>query len=170
MKAIRILSVALMMLAANGSIQVDAAQTGLEQAFFGRAVGRGRFQSAIIGLDRRFLVTTSGHQSGDQFVLDQIFRFDDGHMDRRTWRFRKIGPGRYAGTRQDVVGEADVRVEPDAIHLSYNIDMKQKSGVTVRLHFEDRIERGGRGAILNRAVIYAMGLPVGSVETTLIRQ
>ena len=88
----------------------------LDDAFQGVATGHGRFKSGLIGLDRGFTVTTRGRRSGDIFVLVQQFRFDDGETDRRVWRFRRTGPNNYAGTRQDVIGEAKVRVDDRPDH------------------------------------------------------
>ncbi len=171
MKTIRVLSTALLLMLADGFAEiVHADNTGLEEAFHGQALGRGRFRSALIGLNRGFIVMTTGRQVGGLFVLDQIFRFDDGKTDRRTWRFRKTGPKTYAGTRQDVIGEAKVTVDADLIRMSYDIDMPQKSGGQLRLHFEDKVLRSSRGTIQNYAMVYALGMPVGSVETTLIRE
>lgn len=170
MKALRTLVATLMLVFGQAEFAPAFADAGLDDAFRGEAIGRGRFRSSLIGLDRGFIVRTLGRKSGDVFVLDQLFRFDDGSMDRRTWNFRKVGPKSYVGTRRDVVGLAKVNVDNDVIRMSYDIDMRKKNGGKLRLHFEDTVSRLGRGGLLNRAVIYTFGIPVGSVETQLVRQ
>lgn len=139
-----------------------------EATFEGLAIGRGRLRSRAIGLDRGFLVWTTGRQSGGDFVLDQLFRFDDGETDRRTWRFRKSGPGTYIGERQDLAAPAKVHVEADAVRLSYDIWLRRRGKAPLKLHCEDRIIRLASGALLSRGTIYRLGVPVGSVETHLI--
>lgn len=146
------------------------ATTSLEEAFRGQAVGVGRFKSLLAGVDRGFVVTTSGRRSGAHFILDQHFRFDNGSLDRRTWRFRQTGPNSYVGTRQDVVGEAQVRVEDDRIRMSYDLITRGKDGGKLRLHFEDTIRRTGRDTITNNGVISTLGMKVGSVDVTFKRQ
>lgn len=147
-----------------------AAGQTLEDAFRGHAVGVGRFKSRLAGVDRGFVVTTSGRRSGAHFILDQHFRFDNGSRDRRTWRFRRTGPNTYVGTRQDVVGEAQVRVEADRIRMSYDLITRGKDGGKLKLHFEDTIRRTGRDSIVNNGVISTLGMNVGSVDVTFKRQ
>ncbi|HWJ75070.1 MAG TPA: DUF3833 family protein [Kaistia sp.] len=139
-----------------------------EATFEGLAIGRGRLRSRAIGLDRGFLVWTTGRETDGVFVLDQLFRFDDGSTDRRTWRFRPIGPGTYVGERQDLAAPAKVRVEADAVRLSYDIWLRRRGKAPLKLHCEDRITRLASGALLSRGTIYRLGVPVGSVETHLI--
>ncbi len=153
---------------ASAATSDPAPQTSFEAAFHGKAIGRGRLVSRAIGLDRGFLVWTTGRESAGIFELDQFFRFDDGETDRRTWRFRKTGPGRYVGERQDLAAPAKLQIDGDVIRLSYDIWLKQRGKSPLRLHCEDRIIRLASGALLSRGTIFRLGLPVGSVETHLI--
>ena len=162
--------IAVLMLGVLAATPVLAEPEPTLDAFAGMATGHGRFRSALIGLDRGFTITTRGRQAGGYFVLDQQFRFDDGETDRRVWRFRRVGPGRYAGTRKDVIGEAVVRVEGSRITMTYDVLAPRRDGSKLTLHFEDRISREGPRAIFNKATIYTLGLPVGSVETKLVRR
>ncbi|MCX5513653.1 DUF3833 domain-containing protein [Kaistia algarum] len=158
----------LLVMSVAGSLSAVAEPT--LDAFRGVASGEGRFKSALIGLDRGFTVTTIGRQSGAVFVLDQQFRFDNGEIDRRVWRFRRIAPGRYAGTRKDVVGEAVVKVDGGRITMAYDVVVPRKDGSRLTLHFEDSVSRQGPRTVLNKAVIYTLGIPVGSVEAKLVRR
>lgn len=153
-----------------GSASATEAGQTLEEAFRGQATGVGRFKSTLAGVDRGFVVTTKGRGTGGQFVLDQVFRFDNGALDRRTWRFRKTGPKTYVGTREDVVGTAKVRVDDDAIRMSYDLITRGKNGSKLQLHFEDTIRRSGRDSIVNKGVISMLGMNVGSVDVAFKRQ
>jgi hypothetical protein len=153
-----------------GSASATEAGQTLEEAFRGQATGVGRFKSTLAGVDRGFVVTTKGRGTGGQFVLDQVFRFDNGALDRRTWRFKKTGPKTYVGTREDVVGTAKVRVDDDAIRMSYDLITRGKNGSKLQLHFEDTIRRSGRDSIVNKGVISMLGMNVGSVDVAFKRQ
>lgn len=171
MKPLRVLASVILLLVADLAMAVPArAEATLDEAFRGEALGRGRFKSGLIGLDRGFHITTRGRKSGKDFVLDQFFRFDDGETDRRTWRFRRVGPNRYVGTRKDVVGEAIVKVAEDVITMTYDVIVPRKDGSRLKLHFEDRIARIDNRTLSNRATIYTLGIPVGSVEAKLVRR
>ena len=140
-----------------------------ETVFEGLAIGRGRIKSGVVGLDRGFLVWTTGRHRGRDFELDQIFRFDDGKTDRRTWRFHRVAPGRWLGERQDLAAPPTVWIEGGAVRLSYDIWMRPARRLTaLRLHCEDRVTRLASGALLSRGTIHRLGLPVGTVETHLI--
>ncbi|MCX5567759.1 DUF3833 family protein [Kaistia nematophila] len=170
MKIAHCLVVALALLVSSaGSGAAETGQT-LEDAFRGQATGVGRFKSRLAGVDRGFVVTTSGRGSGGHFVLDQAFRFDNGALDRRTWRFKKTGPNTYIGTREDVVGTAKVRVDDDVIRMSYDLITRGKNGSKLQLHFEDTIRRSGRDTIVNNGVISMLGMTVGSVDVAFKRQ
>lgn len=142
----------------------------LEDFFRGTTVGTGSFESRIAGVERGFTVTTRGRWDGRTLTLREDFVFDDGERDTKTWRFTKVGPGRYEGTREDVVGTADVRQDGGAVRLSYVADLAGADGGTTRVRFEDVIVRSGPEAALNRAVVSRFGFPVASVEVVFERR
>jgi hypothetical protein len=137
----------------------------LEEFFVGETEGRGRFESRLAGVDRPFRVVTHGTWDGRTLTLEESFAFDDGERDRRTWRFTKLGPGRYEGTREDVVGKAAVWQAGPALRLSYVADLG-----AARLRFRDAIVHAGGDRALNRAVVSLFGVPVGTVEVTFERR
>ncbi|MCX5478295.1 DUF3833 family protein [Kaistia geumhonensis] len=153
-----------------GAAPVPAAKPDFfETVFEGLAIGRGRIRSGIVGLDRGFLVWTTGRHRGRDFELDQLFRFDDGKTDRRIWRFHRVAQGRWLGERQDLAGPATVWTEGGAVRLSYDILMRPAGRLAaLRLHCEDRVTRLASGALLSRGTIHRLGLPVGTVEAHLI--
>ena len=143
----------------------------LEDFFRGTTVGTGRFESRIGGVDRSFTVTTRGRWDGRTLTLREDFVFDDGERDTVTWRFRKVGEGRFEGTREDVIGTADVRAENGTIRMSYDavIGGNGTQGGT-RVRFEDVLYRTGPREVVNRAVVSRFGFPVGTVEVTFRRR
>ena len=153
---------------ANSAPLAAAPPPSFEATFHGMAIGRGRLVSRVIGLDRGFLVWTTGRERAGVFVLEQFFRFDDGATDRRTWRFRRTGPGTYIGERQDLAAPAKLSIVGDEVRLSYDIWLRQRGKAPLRLHCEDRIIRLASGALLSRGTIFRLGLPVGRIETHLI--
>lgn len=164
--------VPLAVLAAPGDARAPLPAARAPQGFAGilegLSIGRGRITSRLAGLDRGFLVWTTGRRLGEVFELDQFFRFDDGATDRRVWRFRRVALDRWEGERQDLASPAAVAIEGRTLRLSYDIWLKRPQGRPLRLHVEDHIERLASGALLSRGTVYRLGLPVGSVETYLV--
>jgi hypothetical protein len=138
----------------------------LVEAFQGRTVGVGVFRVPIAGVERRFRADLVGTLAGDTLTVVEDFVFDDGEKDRLTWRFRRTGPGRWSGAREDTVGDATVVEERSEIRLDYVADVRSRGEVT-RLGFADVIWRRQDGVILNEAVVTRFGVPVGSVHFEL---
>ncbi|MEI8145484.1 MAG: DUF3833 family protein [Alphaproteobacteria bacterium] len=140
----------------------------LEEAFRGHFLAEGRFVSRIGNPTRTLKVVMNGTWNGRVLTLVEDFTYSDGEKDRLTWRFTKLGPGRYSGTREDVIGPADVRQEGNVLRLSYDADVKV-SGGKQRVRFEDVIYLRADGSMLNIAVVSAYGVPVGDVELIIRR-
>ena len=151
-----------------GTIQ-DAKGVVLERDFKGRSYAKGVFANRLTGTSRGLTVVLDGKVQGDRLTLREAFTYSDGERDVKTWVFRKTGPGSYAGTREDVVGEAVIRTEANGVRLSYDVDLPTGSG-PVRVHFEDVIERNGAGVIVNRAIVSKLGVPIGDVDLVFGRK
>lgn len=144
----------------------------LVQAFQGRTTGRGHFRLWLTGDERRFTArlngTVTGAEGARTLTVVEDFVYDDGQQDRLTWVFRETGPGRWAGRREDTVGEATVIEEDGQIRLSYTADFKSPSGVN-RLGFEDILYARADGTIVNDAVVSKAGIAVASVRFLIRR-
>jgi hypothetical protein len=141
----------------------------LERDFAGRSYAKGVFTNTITGTKRGLTVVLDGRQRGDTLTLREAFSYSDGEKDVKTWIFRRTGPGTYSGTREDVVGQATIRTEGRGVRLSYDVDLPTGAG-PVRVHFEDVIERDGRGVIVNRAIVSKLGVPIGDVDLVFSRR
>ena len=136
---------------------------GLVEAFQGRTTGRGVFKAPIAGVERPFNVVLNGRLRGNTLTVAEDFVFDDGQVDRLTWRFTRVGAGRWTGTREDVIGEAEVLETPEGIVLTYTADIRGADGNTTRLSFRDILYKRADGVVINEAVVSSFGLPIGSV-------
>lgn len=141
----------------------------LERDFKGRSYAKGVFTNRLTGTSRGLTVVLDGRVRGDTLTLREAFTYSDGETDVKTWVFRKTGPGSYAGTREDVVGEAVIRSEGGGVRLSYDVDLPTSSG-PVRVHFQDVIERNRAGVIVNRAIVSKLGVPIGDVDLVFGRK
>ncbi|OLP45384.1 DUF3833 family protein [Rhizobium oryziradicis] len=135
-----------------------AADFAFETYFVGKTVAEGHF-AAINGVSRSFTVDLTGKWDGHVLTLREDFRFDDGTKDRKTWRFVKTGPTSYTGTREDVIGDAKVRVDGDTAHFNYLVYFDpQKQANKVR--FYDKMVLNKDGTVLNTALVTKFGFPV----------
>jgi hypothetical protein len=141
-----------------GAPSVQAKDFVLEQFFADRTVAEGTF-SAINGVKRSFTVDLTGRWNGRELTLVEDFRFADGEKDRKTWRFVKLGPGSYRGTREDVQGDTQVSVKGDTASFSYLVDLNPGAGENL-VRFHDRMVLRGDGTVLNTAWVTKYGFPV----------
>jgi hypothetical protein len=164
--------VAVIMIAALGSacatrppIPTEAADTAFlaERDLAGASVARGEFRT-ITGVRRGFTAHLNGSWDGETLVLVEDFEFDDGERDRKTWRLRRIAPGRYLGTREDVVGEAVGYQDGRAFRLEYDIVLPSENGRGRQVRFRDVMVLDRRGDVLNDATIGWFGVRIGSVS------
>jgi hypothetical protein len=140
----------------------------LVDAFRGRTVGVGLFSVPLTGLQRRFTAKLNGRVGPDSLTVVEDFLFDDGEVDRLTWRFRKLDEGRWSGQREDTVGLATVVETGREVRLEYVADVRSKGSIT-RLGFADVIYRRRDGVVINEAIVTRLGLPVGTVRFELRR-
>lgn len=138
----------------------------LEEFFLGTLTAKGSFTSRIDGSKRGLDVVMKGSwdRKTQTLTLVEDFVFSDGEKDRKTWRFRKTGPGTYVGTREDVLGEAKVWQDGPAIRLSYKARQKTKGGSTFDVHFDDVLKQTDAKTVLNTASVHWWFLTVGDVE------
>jgi hypothetical protein len=139
----------------------------LVSAFAGRRTGTGHFRVWLTGQERRFTARLNGSVRGPNgartLTVVEDFAYDDGQTDRLTWVFRKTGPGRWTGKREDTVGHATVIEEDGLIRLAYVADFRSPQGVT-RLGFQDVIHADPRGTIVNDGIVSRGGVPVAAVR------
>ena len=145
-----------------------AAPFDLVRDLGGATTARGEF-STIFGARRGFNATLEGRLEGQTFVLTEQFAFDDGEKDVKTWRLTPAGPGRWTGTREDVVGTAVGYIDGNAFRLEYLVDIKRKNGKSTRVRFRDVLVRTSSGIVLNKAIVSYFGAPIGKVELTISR-
>ncbi len=143
---------------------IAAQPIAIEQALAGRTLARGEFRS-ITGARRGFDATLNGTWDGRVLTLVEDFAFDDGERDRKTWRLEQTAPGRFSGTREDVVGTADGFQDGNVFRLEYNVRLGDRV-----VRFRDVLALTPEGEVQNDATVGWAGLRVGSVSLRIRRE
>ena len=139
-----------------------------EQFFKGRTFAAGEFVNTIDGSRRGLTARIDGSFDGKTLTLVEYFTFSDGERDKKTWRLTKTGPTTYVGTREDVVGDAQGRLDGPFFRLTYEADVKAKGNV-ITLKFDDVLALQPDGSVLNRATVSKWGLKIGEVTLQMRR-
>jgi Protein of unknown function (DUF3833) len=136
----------------------------LESFFDGTTSGHGVFTNSWTGSQRSFAVVIQGSWDGRVLTLVEDFAYADGERDRKTWRLEATEPGRYTGTREDVVGLARAWTEGNSVRLEYAVRL---GGWTV--DFSDVLALEDGGHLVNKATVGKWGVRIGRVELRLRR-
>jgi len=136
--------------------------------FQGRSLAYGVFVDRFGTLRRQFKVVVDGRIDADVLILDEDFYYADGERDRRVWRIRRTGPGRYEGRSDKVVGVADGRAAGNALNWKYKFDLPVGED-TWRVGFDDWLFLQEDGVLINRAVVRRWGFVIGTVTITFVR-
>lgn len=116
---------------------------------------------------RRFTVASTGHLERDggrdgDFVLDQVIRFADGEVQRRTFRMHPLDAERYTGSLTGASGPVTARAGGNSFHLRYA--MGRASSMEQWIY----LQPDGRTAF-NRATVRVLGAPVAHLSETIRR-
>ena len=132
-------------------------------AFFaGHTEGRGRL-AVILRHDQPTLVEGHGVVGPvGTITLDQDVRRGTEAPTHRTWRLRRVAPGRYAGTLSDASGPVAGDVTGNRLHLRFAM----KGGLKAQQWLY--LQPGGQVA-RNRMVVTKFGIPVASLDETITR-
>ncbi len=129
----------------------------------GRTHAWGVFEDRFGRLQRRIDVEMNGAWRGNEFVLDEIFTYDTGESETRTWVVAPLGGGRFSATCPDCVGVARGVCDATSVRMSYQFKLKLKSR-TVVVAFDDRLYRMGDEIALNRATMRKWGVKLGELS------
>jgi hypothetical protein len=141
----------------------------LEEFFRGPLLAEGEFLNTRDGTRRGLKVKMHGQWDGQTLTLVEDFVYSDGEKDKKTWRFTKTGEGRYVGTREDVIGQAAVRQEGDAVRLAYTATVRTKGGGSYNIKFDDVLTQTGPRTVLNTAKLSWLFFDVGTVRLDIHR-
>lgn len=138
----------------------------LEDFFRGPLLAEGEFVNTRDGTRRGVKVRMAGRWDGRVLTLREDFVYSDGEKDVKTWRFTKVGEGRYVGTREDVIGSAEIVQDGNDIRLSYVATVRTK-GTSYDIRFADRLALTGPRTVLNTAKLTYFIFDVGQVALTI---
>lgn len=137
----------------------------IEEYFAGKTRGWGIVQDRSGEVIRRFVVDMHGTFEGDEFVLREDFRYDDGEIDHREWRVRVTGKHTYEGRAGDVNGVAHGEAYGNALNWHYSLNVKAGER-TWALNFNDWMYLHEDGVLINRATFSRFGIRLGEVTIT----
>jgi hypothetical protein len=133
-----------------------------EEYFIGQTKAWGFFQDRFGTVRREFVVDIRGYMDGDVLVLDEDFVYADGEIDKRIWRIRSLGDGRYEGEADDIIGTAKGERRGKAMRWGYDFDLAVGDR-TWRVTFDDWMLLQDENVMINRTTVSKWGFTLGEV-------
>jgi hypothetical protein len=141
----------------------------LAQYFNGTLDAYGVFTDRSGTVVKRFTVVMVCTWNGDDGVLDEDFRYSDGSTQKRIWRLRKLGDGRYSGRADDVVGEARGETRGNTFHWTYTLNLPV-DGRVFEVQFDDWMYLMTDKVMLNKAAMSKFGVRLGEVTLSFVKR
>lgn len=141
----------------------------LRQYFNGTLDAYGVFTDRSGQVVRRFTVVMRCSWNGDEGVLDEDFTYSDGTTQKRIWRLKHEGNGRYTGRADDVVGVAEGQTAGNAFRWGYTLALPV-DGRVWNVQFDDWMYLLDERVMLNKAVMSKFGIRLGEVTLSFVRR
>ncbi|MEY4266320.1 MAG: hypothetical protein RIS90_855 [Pseudomonadota bacterium] len=141
----------------------------LRQYFNGTLDAYGIFTDRSGTVVKRFTVVMACSWNGDDGVLDEDFRYSDGSTQKRIWRLRRLGNGRYSGRADDVVGEAQGETRGNTFHWTYTLNLPV-DGRVFEVQFDDWMYLMTDQVMLNKATMSKFGVRLGEVTLSFVKR
>lgn len=118
---------------------------------------------------KRFTVVMKGTWTGDDGVLDEDFIYSDGTVQKRIWRLKRLGNGRYSGVADDVVGTADGQQSGNSFYWTYTMALPV-DGKVYEVQFDDWMYLVTDKVMINKATMSKWGWRFGDVTLSFTKR
>lgn len=141
-----------------------------DRYFEGRTASFGVWEDSGGAPTGRFSTEAEGRRDGDALVLDQTVRLDDGSVQERQWRLRRVGAHRYEATSGPVVGTAVGEAQGRTFHWTYTLSLPPGDWLR-RVDFEHWMYLADDGeTLLNRFTVRKLGVAVARASEVFRRE
>lgn len=131
------------------------------QAFFsGSLTAHGILKNRSGDVIRYFNATLEGRWENGVGTLDEVFLFDDGEVQNRSWIMTLNEDGKYIATANDVIGFGEMTISGNALFMSYVLQVPY-NGDLVEINVDDRMYMVKEGVVINESVMTKLGFDVG---------
>lgn len=145
----------------------------MRQYFNGTVDAYGIFTDRSGKIIKRFTVVMTCSWQGalgqEVGTLDERFSYSDGTTSRRVWTLRRSADGRYAGTADDVLGEASGEEKGNAFRWGYTLKLPV-DGKVIDVQFDDWMYLINEKVMLNKARMSKFGFQLGEVTLSFVKR
>ena len=140
----------------------ESPRLDLRSYFNGPLIAHGIFTDRGGQVKRRFVVKLVGRWQGGEGVLEEDFEYSDGARERRVWRLKDLGNGRWSGKADDVLGQASGEAAGNALRWAYTLKLPV-DGKVYDVDFDDWMYLIDARVMINKAQMSKYGFRLGEV-------
>jgi hypothetical protein len=145
----------------------------LSEYFSGAIDAYGIFTDRSGEVKKRFTVVIQANwtmRNGQKVgTLDESFQYSDGTKQKRIWTLTEVSPGKYQGTADDVVGEAQGELAGNALNWTYTLALPIDDTV-YNVQFNDWMYLITPKVMLNKAKMSKFGIELGEVTLSFYKR
>ncbi|MBR7888879.1 DUF3833 domain-containing protein [Marinomonas sp. A79] len=138
----------------------------LESFFSGPLSAHGILKNRSGEVIRYFNATLEGSWEEGVGTLAEVFVFDDGEVQNRTWTMTPNNKGTYTATANDVVGSGEVNISGNALFMNYVLQVPY-DGDVIEVNVDDRMYMVKDGVVMNESVMTKFGFEVGYLSIVI---
>ena len=140
----------------------------IEEYLSGNVKAWGILQNRSGKVTRQFSANLNGKWDGKKFILDEKFNWNNGEVQTRQWKIKKIDDHNYEGTAGDVVGTAKGYSYGPAFKFEYVLLVPVK-GREIKIPFDDWIFMQDERVAINRATMTKFGIKVAELTVMFVK-
>jgi hypothetical protein len=142
--------------------QATSPKLDIQQYFSGKSIAWGMVQDYTSKVTRRFCVELDGQWQGEDGLLKEVFYFADGEVSFRNWQLKKLKQGKYLGSAEDVVGNANGQQVGFAFQWQYDL-LVPIDGDEIKLSLDDWMYQIDEYRVFNRTKMKKFGVTVAEI-------
>ena len=141
----------------------------IEDYLSGNVKAWGILQNRSGKVTRQFSADLNGSWDGKNLILNEKFEWNDGEIQTRQWKIKKIDDNNYEGTADDVVGTAKGFSYGPAFKFEYVLLVPVK-GKEIKISFDDWIFLQDENVAINKAKMTKFGFKVAELTVFFYKQ
>jgi hypothetical protein len=149
--------------------QATSPKLDIQQYFSGKSIAWGMVQDYTSKVTRRFCVELDGQWQGNEGLLKEVFYFSDGEVSFRNWKLKKLKQGKYLGSAEDVVGNANGQQVGFAFQWQYDL-LVPIDGDEIQLSLDDWMYKIDEYRVFNRTKMKKFGVTVAEITLFFDKQ
>lgn len=138
----------------------------LQSFFSGQLRAHGILKNRSGEVIRYFNATLDGSWENGVGTLAEVFVFDDGEIQNRTWTMTPNESGQYTATANDVVGTGKINIAGNALFMKYVLQVPY-DGDMIEVTVDDRMYMVKDGVVINESVMTKFGFEVGYLSIVI---